>query len=128
MRRMLHRRALRIPCVRRDQKTDERVSHRFKAYVSKKCGKELLGVQTESSKLAEHLTDIVMKGDVEELRAIYTTASRMGQRVIEDKPRYLAKSELGDNERQAEIKNAERFFGALVAQTMDVLSWGLLQW
>jgi len=99
----------------------ERRLHPFRAYVSKKCGRGMLGVQTESSKLVEKLTDIVSgENAVSELRELWAIANSTHRRLIEEKLRYLARTELGESEKQAELRKVERIFGALDPKAVDM--------
>ena len=56
--------------------------HSCRAFISKQCGRNLLGVQSASSKFLENIADIVAGDDpVEKLRELWVNASERYDRV-----------------------------------------------
>jgi len=97
--------------------------HPFVSYISKECGKGLLGLQTEASKLRESIYRLVSDDNnatVETLQELWRHATKSQKLVLEDELRYLAKPEAGMSRRAAELKKAEAMHGELHKEREDV--------
>lgn len=94
----------------------ERRLHPFVSYISKECGRGLLGAQSELSRLREHLYKVVSEGGetaVETLRELWKFANKAQKRVIQEELRHFARAEAGETQRAAELRSAEALRGPL---------------
>ena len=85
-----------------------------RAFISKECGRNLLGVQSALSKFLENIADIVTGEDpVERLRELWVNATERHRRIIQDKLRFLAHQEEGgssERDKAQVIKKDGDFF------------------
>jgi hypothetical protein len=109
---------LRREHIKEQDKDKERCLHPFICYISKKCGTGLLGVQSDTDKLLEQLHGMVTN-DYAKILELWEFASKAERKVIEEKLKFLSRTEAGESRTAAEKRNAERVFGAL-AQASDV--------
>jgi len=100
----------------------ERRLHPCVSYISKECGRGLLGVQSEASKLREHLYRVVSEegqSAVEILKALWRNATASMRRVITEELRHFARTEAGESQKGVEIRKAEAVHGTLHPVSLD---------
>lgn len=94
----------------------DRRLHPFVSYISKECGRGLLGAQSELSRLRERLYRLVSEdGEVaiEALRELWKVANKPQRRLIQEELRHFAKSQAGESQKAVELRAAESLHGPL---------------
>ncbi len=98
----------------------QRRLHPCKAFVSKKCGGNLLGVQSEHSKLFEQVSSMMKSEDfVDRMKELFANGSRGHRRVLEDVIRQLAALEVGETSRKKEFRVIESVFKLVLLPKAD---------